>query len=398
MVAAATTSLPERAEQGRNYDYRYVWIRDQCYAGQAVAVDGPHPLLDDAVRFVAHRLFDRRTRPASRPTPSTAAPCPTNAPCSCPATPVAPTSSATTRTASSSSTRSARRCCCSPPPPDTTTSTPTPPGHHRSGQRDRGTLAAPRRRDLGARPAAVDAFAADLCRRPARDRRPRQRPRRRPHGAHWPTPSWPSTADCVHPSGRWQRAPDDPRVDAALLTPALRGALPAEDPRSTATASCAVRFGPGSTTASSTASATTTARSPTPKARSCCAGSGRRWPTTSSATWPPRCATSNATARLADRPACCARSTTYSNVNCAATSRRPSSTRCSSKPPCGWRNRPVDTPAVASRPNSPTPSRSLDDHSIAPHGSDHRGQRRYRPRGRTRVRRTRRSRRIAGAR
>ncbi|MGH3603679.1 MAG: glycoside hydrolase family 15 protein, partial [Pseudonocardiaceae bacterium] len=30
MVAAATMSLPERAEQGRNYDYRYVWIRDQC--------------------------------------------------------------------------------------------------------------------------------------------------------------------------------------------------------------------------------------------------------------------------------------------------------------------------------------------------------------------------------
>ena len=37
MVAAATTSLPERAEAGRNYDYRYVWIRDQCYAGHAVA-------------------------------------------------------------------------------------------------------------------------------------------------------------------------------------------------------------------------------------------------------------------------------------------------------------------------------------------------------------------------
>jgi hypothetical protein len=29
MVAAATMSLPERAAQGRNYDYRYVWIRDQ---------------------------------------------------------------------------------------------------------------------------------------------------------------------------------------------------------------------------------------------------------------------------------------------------------------------------------------------------------------------------------
>jgi alpha,alpha-trehalase len=58
MVAAATMSLPERARAGRNYDYRYAWIRDQCYAGQAVAADGPHPLLDDAVSFVAARLID----------------------------------------------------------------------------------------------------------------------------------------------------------------------------------------------------------------------------------------------------------------------------------------------------------------------------------------------------
>ena len=27
MVAAATMGLPERAEEGRNYDYRYAWIR-----------------------------------------------------------------------------------------------------------------------------------------------------------------------------------------------------------------------------------------------------------------------------------------------------------------------------------------------------------------------------------
>jgi GH15 family glucan-1,4-alpha-glucosidase len=57
MVAAATTSLPERAEEGRNYDYRYVWIRDQCFAGRAVASVGSLPLLDDAVRFVSERLL-----------------------------------------------------------------------------------------------------------------------------------------------------------------------------------------------------------------------------------------------------------------------------------------------------------------------------------------------------
>jgi alpha,alpha-trehalase len=41
--------------------------------------------------------------------------------------------------------------------------------------------------------------------------------------------------DAVHPSGRWQRSPDDERVDAALLLPVIRGALPADDPRHRAT-------------------------------------------------------------------------------------------------------------------------------------------------------------------
>jgi GH15 family glucan-1,4-alpha-glucosidase len=39
----------------------------------------------------------------------------------------------------------------------------------------------------------------------------------------------------VHPSGRWQRTSTDPRVDAALLMPGIRGALPPQDPRTTAT-------------------------------------------------------------------------------------------------------------------------------------------------------------------
>ncbi len=43
------------------------------------------------------------------------------------------------------------------------------------------------------------------------------------------------TADCLHPSGRWQRSPEDDRVDAALLLPALHGATAPGDPRALAT-------------------------------------------------------------------------------------------------------------------------------------------------------------------
>ncbi|MFJ8542258.1 glycoside hydrolase family 15 protein [Streptomyces sp. NPDC093586] len=66
MAAAVTTSLPERANSGRNYDYRFAWLRDQCYAGLAVAAHGPHPLVDDAVRFVAERILEDgdKVRPA----------------------------------------------------------------------------------------------------------------------------------------------------------------------------------------------------------------------------------------------------------------------------------------------------------------------------------------------
>ncbi|MGH3284316.1 MAG: glycoside hydrolase family 15 protein, partial [Streptosporangiaceae bacterium] len=39
----------------------------------------------------------------------------------------------------------------------------------------------------------------------------------------------------VHRTGRWQRSPADPGLDAALLLPPIRGALPAGDPRTTAT-------------------------------------------------------------------------------------------------------------------------------------------------------------------
>ncbi|HEX5402904.1 MAG TPA: glycoside hydrolase family 15 protein [Pseudonocardiaceae bacterium] len=60
MVAAATLGLPERVEAGRNFDYRYVWLRDQCYAGLAVSVTEPHPLLADAVAFTTARVLEHR--------------------------------------------------------------------------------------------------------------------------------------------------------------------------------------------------------------------------------------------------------------------------------------------------------------------------------------------------
>ncbi|GAA2092941.1 glycoside hydrolase family 15 protein [Microlunatus panaciterrae] len=68
MVAAATMGLPERAEAGRNYDYRYVWLRDQAYAGVAVGVDTPDPLLDEAVAFTTARVLEHgdRLAPAYR--------------------------------------------------------------------------------------------------------------------------------------------------------------------------------------------------------------------------------------------------------------------------------------------------------------------------------------------
>ena len=114
MVAAATTSLPERADQGRNYDYRYAWIRDQCYAGQAAAVIGDDDLLDSAVRFVSERIL--ADGPDLRPAYTiTGGRVPDQHDVTLPGYPGAPVRPATGSTTSSSSTPSARRCCCSRP-------------------------------------------------------------------------------------------------------------------------------------------------------------------------------------------------------------------------------------------------------------------------------------------
>ena len=55
------------------------------------------------------------------------------------------------------------------------------------------------------------------------------------HGADWLTLADRITADtaanALHRTGHWQRSPDDPALDAALLLPGLRGAIAVDDPR-----------------------------------------------------------------------------------------------------------------------------------------------------------------------
>lgn len=234
MVAAATMSLPERAEQRRNYDYRYVWIRDQCYAGEAVALDGPHSVLDDAVGFVTARVL--ADGPDLRP---------------------------------------AYRVDGAAVPDESSLRLPGYPGgtdvlgNHAHAQFQLDVFgealllfAAAARHgrldDDGRRAAAVAASAiAERWRRPdagvwelemqnwAHSRLTcvaglraiaiHADPRDAGRYETLADAILASCTDCVHSSGRWQRAPDDPRVDASLLVPALRGAVPADDPRSVAT-------------------------------------------------------------------------------------------------------------------------------------------------------------------
>jgi alpha,alpha-trehalase len=238
MVAAATTSLPEHLQDGRNYDYRYAWIRDQCYAGLAVAAHGPHPLLVGTVRFLTERILADAAdlmpayTVAGRPIPDE------------------------------------RRLRLRG----------YPGGTARAGNQVRHQFqldglgeslelfAAAARLDLMAEEnwhaAAImadaikqrwsqpDAGIWELDDRHWTHSRltcvsglralavAAQGPSQRRQAADWSAlaDSLAGTlADAVHPSGRWQRSPDDERVDAALLLPVIRGALPADDPRHRAT-------------------------------------------------------------------------------------------------------------------------------------------------------------------
>jgi hypothetical protein len=236
MVAAATMSLPERADQGRSYDYRYVWVRDQCYAGQAVAADGPHPLMDAAVRFVTQRVLEHGPdlKPAYR---TTGDPVPDERSLGLPGYPGGTDVAgnhvkAQTQLDAFGEALLLLSAAAGHDHLDTDS--------HRAIEvavdaiRDRW-----REPDAGIWELDPNRWAHSRLTCAAGLRAVATTAAAAPEAAEWSALAdhllADTTTDCLHPSGRWQRAPHDPRVDAALLLPALRGALPADDPRSTAT-------------------------------------------------------------------------------------------------------------------------------------------------------------------
>ena len=237
MVAAATTSLPERSKAGRNYDYRYAWIRDQCYTGQAVAADGPHRLLDDAVSFVAERVL--ADGPDLKPAYTVA----------CGPVPAEESlrhlsgypggadkvGNWVNRQFQLDALGEALQLFAAAAGHDHL-DTRALAGRRGRGEGHRDPVARPGRRGVGARQPPLGPFPAHVRRGAAGHRRGGRGPGQ---AAAWETLAdtilADVAADSVHASGRWQRAPDDERVDAALLLAAIRGAVPATDPRSLAT-------------------------------------------------------------------------------------------------------------------------------------------------------------------
>jgi hypothetical protein len=241
MVAAATTSLPERLEGGRNYDYRYAWIRDQCYAGLAVAAHGPHPLLDDTVRFITERIL--ADGPALMPAYTVAGrPIPDER-----ELPLRGYPGGTARAGnqvvgqfqldglgeSLELFAAAARLDLLAEENWHAASVAADAIKQRWHEPDAGIWELENRHWTHSRLACVSGLRSLA----AAAQGPPDSPGRR-QAADWSALAdslAASLGNAVHPTGRWQRSPEDGRVDAALLLPVIRGAGSAEDPRNRAT-------------------------------------------------------------------------------------------------------------------------------------------------------------------
>lgn len=235
MVAAATMSLPERAAEGRNYDYRYAWIRDQCYAGQAIAACGALPLLDSAVRFVTERVLDDGPDLAPAYTVTGGA-VPDERHLDLPGYPGGKSivgnwvngqfqldnlgeillllaAAARRDRLDLDNWRAAEVAVAAV--------------RSRWGESDAGIWELDNRRWAHSRLICAAGLRAVGAVAPASQ------------GSEWSALADSIVADaardCLHPSGRWQRSPDDDRIDASLLLPGIRGAVSVTDPRTVAT-------------------------------------------------------------------------------------------------------------------------------------------------------------------
>jgi GH15 family glucan-1,4-alpha-glucosidase len=247
MVAAATTSLPERLEAGRNYDYRYAWIRDQCYAGLAIAAHGPHPMLAGSVRFVTERLL--ADGPGLMPGYTVDG------------EPIGGQRPLRLRGYPGGSARTGnwvRKQFQLDAFGEALSLYAAAAGHDMLGEEDWHAAAAAAaaieqrwqepdagiwelddRRWAHSRLACVSglrAIAEAAGRGPAILSSGGGRGQR--EAARWSSLAdtiMASLGDCVHSSGRWQRAPEDERVDASLLLGVIRGGTDLADPRTIAT-------------------------------------------------------------------------------------------------------------------------------------------------------------------
>jgi GH15 family glucan-1,4-alpha-glucosidase len=241
MVAAATTSLPERLEGVRNYDYRYAWIRDQCYAGIAVAAHGPHPLVAGAVRFITERLL--ADGPGLKPAYSAhGTPIPAEHAIRLPGYP-----GGTTRTGNRVNRQfqldglgeclqllaAAAQCGMLGGDEWRAAEIAVAAIEQRHTEADAGIWELDNQRWAHSRLTCVTGLQAIAAAAAGTQGSHGSR-----QAAGWSALAdkiQASLADCVHPSGRWQRAPADERPDAALLLPGIHGVPGHDDPRTEAT-------------------------------------------------------------------------------------------------------------------------------------------------------------------
>jgi GH15 family glucan-1,4-alpha-glucosidase len=234
-VAAATMSLPERARAGRAYDYRYAWIRDQAMIGQAAAVAGAFDLVDAATRFLTERVLEHGPKLAPAYTVDGSA-IPGERRLKLPGYPGGSDIVGNRAGAQFQLDGFGEALLC------LATADEQDRADADTWQAIETAAAAIEERwrdpDAGIWEIEERHWTHSLLACAAGLRKIASRPTAGARAGGWLALAdrlIAETGGAVRPSGAWKRAPDDDRVDAALLFGPLRGAVPLEDPRAKAT-------------------------------------------------------------------------------------------------------------------------------------------------------------------